>query len=80
MTPELISKWGGGWIPGNGRSLFRKNYLVCAHQNVRGDVVSYSRHDLTFEKKWDHWIKDGKQGGKKPNKHRYVAGYHRGIE
>ena len=50
------------------------------HRNVRGDIVSYSGRDLTFEKKWDQWIKDGKPEGKKPNKHRYVAGYHRGIE
>lgn len=31
-------------------------------------------------KKWDQWLRDGKPEGKKPNKHRYVAGYHRGIE
>ena len=50
------------------------------HRNVRGDVVSYSGRDLTFEKKWDQWIKDGKPEGKIPNLHRYVAGYHLGIE
>ncbi|MCA9047382.1 MAG: hypothetical protein KDA89_01555, partial [Planctomycetaceae bacterium] len=33
MTPELMQKWGVGWIPGNGRSLFRKNYLVYTHRN-----------------------------------------------
>jgi len=80
MTPELLAKWGVGWIPGNGRSLFRKGYLVYTHQNERGEVVSYSGRDLSFEKKWSKWIKDGKPEGKKPNKHRYVAGYHKGLE
>lgn len=80
MTQEVMSKWGIGWIPGNGRSLFRKNYLVYTQRNIRGDVVSYSGRDLTFESKWEKWIKQNKPEGKKPNKHRYVAGYHRGAE
>lgn len=80
MTPELMQEWGVGWIPGNGRSLFRKNYLVYTHRNERGDVVSYSGRDLTFDKKWAKWIRDGKPEGKKPNKHRYVSGFHRGLE
>jgi len=80
MTPELMKKWGVGWIPGNGRSLFRKNYLVYTHRNERGEVLSYSGRDLLFEKKWLKWIKDGKPESKKPNKHRYVSGYHKGQE
>lgn len=80
LTPELMQKWGCGWIPGNGRSLFRKNYFVYTHRNTRGDIVSYSGRDLTFEKKWDAWVKAGKPEGKKPNKHRYVSGFHRGAE
>ncbi len=78
MTPELMKKWGVGWIPGNCRSLFRKNYLVYTHRNERGEVVSYSGRDLTFETKWQKWMRDGKPEGKKPNKHRYVSGYHKG--
>ncbi|MCA9036160.1 MAG: hypothetical protein KDA91_13580 [Planctomycetaceae bacterium] len=80
MTPELMKKWGVGWIPGNGRSLFRKNYLVYTHRNERGEVISYSGRDMQFEKKWQQWLKDGKPEGKKPNKHRYVSGFHKGIE
>ena len=80
MTPELMQKWGVGWIPGNGRSLFRKGYLVYTHRNERGDIVSYSGRDLNFETKWNEWIKAGKPEGKKPGKHRYVTGYHRGLE
>ena len=80
MTPDLMRKWGVGWIPGNGRSLFRKNYLVYTHRNVKGEVVSYSGRDLNFEKKWEKWLRSGKPEGQKPNKHRFVSGYHRGLE
>lgn len=80
MTPELLQKWGAGWIPGNGRSMFRKNYFVYTHRNERGEIVSYSGRDLNFETKWDDWIRNGKPEGKKPGKHRYVSGYHRGLE
>ena len=58
-----MKKWGVGWIPGNGRSLFRKTYLVYTHRNERGEVLSYSGRDLLFEQKWLKWIKDGKPEG-----------------
>jgi 5S rRNA maturation endonuclease (ribonuclease M5) len=80
LTPELMKKWGVGWIPGNGRSLFRKNYIVYTHRNTRGDIVSYSGRDVNHEAKWQKWIKAGKPEGKKPNKHRYVSGFKRGAE
>ena len=80
MTPELLREWGVGWIPGNGRSLFRKTYLAYTHRNERGEVISYSGRDLNFESKWQKWLRDGKPEEKKPNKHRYVSGYHKGLE
>ncbi|TWT60987.1 toprim domain-containing protein [Rubinisphaera italica] len=80
MTPELLRKWGVGWIPGNGRSLFRKGYLVYTHRNERGEVVSYSGRDLSFEEKWEKWIRDGRPEGKKPGKHRFVQGFQKGLE
>lgn len=80
LTADKMQKWGVGWIPGNGRSLFRKNYLVYTHRNERGEVVSYSGRDLSFEAKWTKWLRDGKPEGKKPHKHRYVTGYKRGLE
>lgn len=80
MTPELLRKWGVGWIPGNGRSLFRKGYLVYTHLNERGEVVSYSGRDLSFEEKWEKWIRDGRPEGKKPGKHRFVQGFQKGLE
>lgn len=80
MTAELLQQWGVGWIPRNGRSLFRKNYLVYTHRNERGEVVSYSGRSLSFEEKLQRWIRDGRPEGKKPAKHRYVSGFHRGAE
>lgn len=80
MTPEVLAQWGIGWIPGNGRSLFRKNYMVYTQRDFRGEVVSYSGRELTFESKWEKWLKQNKPEGKKPNKHRYVSGFHRGAE
>lgn len=80
MTPELLTKWGVGWIPGNGRSLFRKGYLVYTHRNERGEVVSYSGRDLSFEEKWSKWIRDGCPDGKRPGKHRFVQGFLKGLE
>ncbi|QDT38382.1 hypothetical protein [Stratiformator vulcanicus] len=81
MTPELMRKWGVGWIPGNGRSLFRRNYFVYTHRNERGEVVSYSGRDLFFEEKWQQWLRRGKpDDARKPFKHRYVSGYRRGLE
>lgn len=80
MTADLLEEWGVGWIPGNGRSLFRKNYLVYTHRNERGEVVSYSGRNLSFEEKYLKWVRDGKPEGKKPAKHRFVSGFHRGVE
>jgi 5S rRNA maturation endonuclease (ribonuclease M5) len=80
LTPEFMQKWGCGWIPGDGRSLFRKNYFVYTHRNTRGEIVSYSGRDVNHEAKWQRWIKAGKPEGKKPSKHRYVSGFRRGAE
>lgn len=80
LTEELMQQWQIGWIPGNGRSMFRKHYFVFTHRNLRGDVVSYSGRSLNFDSKWEKWLRDGKPEGKKPAKYKYVAGYHRGLE
>ena len=53
---------------------------MYSHRNTHGEIVSYSGRDLSFEAKWQEWLRKGKPEGKKPNKHRYVKGYHRGLE
>lgn len=79
LTPEVAAKWRMGYIPKNGRSLF-KNWIVYAHHNEAGDIISYSGRDVAFDEKWQKWIRDGRPEGKRPAKHKYVSGYHRGLE
>jgi len=79
LTDELCRKWGVGYLPKNGRSLFR-GWFVYTQRNERGEVISYSGRDVQFEDKWRKWIAAGRPEEKKPNKHRFVSGYHRGVE
>lgn len=79
LTPEVAAKWRMGFVPKNGRSLF-KNWIVYAQHNEAGDVISYSGRDVSFDEKWRRWIQDGKPDGQRPAKHKYVSGYHRGLE
>ena len=79
LTPEVCRKWKMGYLPRNGRSLMR-GLIVYAHQNVAGDIISYSGRDAAFEEKWQQWVRDGRPEKKRPNKHRYVKGFHKGIE
>jgi 5S rRNA maturation endonuclease (ribonuclease M5) len=79
LTPEVCREWGVGYLPRNGRSLFR-GWIVYTQRNQRGDVVSYSGRDPNYSEKLLKWIRDGSPDGKKPNKHRYVSGYQRGLE
>lgn len=79
LTLEVCRNWKLGYLPRDGRSLFR-GQIVYAHQDVAGEIITYSARDPAFEEKWQQWIRDGKPESSKPLKHRYVKGYHRGIE
>ena len=79
LTPEVCRKWKMGYLPKNGRSLLR-GMIIYAHEDEAGEIFSYSGRDVNFESKWQKWISDGKPEKQKPNKHRYVKGYHRGLE
>ena len=79
LTPEVCRKWKMGYLPRSGRSLMR-GLIIYAHQNEQGDILSYSGRDAAFEEKWQKWIRDGRPEKKRPNKHRYVKGFHKGIE
>jgi 5S rRNA maturation endonuclease (ribonuclease M5) len=80
MTPELMQKWGVGYIPRDGRSLFR-GWLVYTHRNQAGEPISYSGRDPLFEEKHQAWLRQGNvDAKKKPMKHKYVKGFHRGQE
>lgn len=79
LTPEVCRKWKMGYLPRNGRSLLR-GMVIYAHENDDGEILSYSGRDVRFDEKWQKWIKAGRPNDKKPNKHRYVKGYHKGLE
>jgi len=79
LTPDVCRKWKLGYLPRDGRSLFR-GLIVYAHQNEAGEILTYSARDPGFEAKWHQWIQDGRPESQKPLKHRYVKGYHRGLE
>ncbi|MCA9076552.1 MAG: toprim domain-containing protein [Planctomycetaceae bacterium] len=79
LTPEVCRKWKLGYLPSNGRSLLR-GMVIYAHENEAGEILSYSGRDVRFDEKWQNWIRDGRPERKKPNKHRYVKGYHKGLQ
>lgn len=80
LTPEVMERWRIGWIPGDGRSMFRRDFLVYTQLDEQGDVLSYSGRDLHFDEKQKRWEEADRPADKKPAKHRFVKGYHRGLE
>lgn len=79
LTEDVCRAWNVGYLPRDGRSLFR-GYVVYTHRSERDEVVSYAGRDVLFDEKLRKWERDGCPAGKKPGKHRYVSGYHRGLE
>ena len=79
LTPELCERWGVGYLPKDGRSMFR-SWIVYTHRNQKNEVITYSGRDPGFERKWNRWLRDGKPETRKPMKHKYVKGFSRGNE
>ena len=79
LTPEVMREWGIGYLPRDGRSMFR-GWIVYTHRNEQGEVLSYSGRDVSFDEKWQKWIKSGKPDSKRPFKHKFVKGFHKGQE
>jgi 5S rRNA maturation endonuclease (ribonuclease M5) len=79
LTPEVCRQWKMGYLPRDGRSLLR-GLIVYAHTNEAGDILSYSGRDPTFADKWNEWVRAGRPEKSRPMKHRYVKGYHKGLE
>ena len=79
LTPEVCRHWKMGYLPRDGRSLFR-GHLVYAHTDEQGDILTYSARDPAFAEKWSDWVRDGRPENGKPAKHRYVKGYSKGLE
>lgn len=79
LTEDVCRQWGVGYLPRDGRSLFR-GYVVYTHRNERDDVLSYSGRDVNYDDKLRKWERSGRPETGKPAKHRYVSGYLRGLE
>jgi len=79
LTPEVCRQWKMGYLPRDGRSLLR-GLIVYAHTNESGDILSYSGRDPAFADKWNEWVRAGRPEKTRPMKHRYVKGYHKGLE
>lgn len=79
LTPEACRQWKMGYLPRDGRSLLR-GLIVYAHTNEAGDILSYSGRDPAFANKWNEWVRSGRPEKTRPMKHRYVKGYHKGLE
>ncbi|MBC8351498.1 MAG: toprim domain-containing protein [Planctomycetes bacterium] len=57
-----------------------RGWVVYTHFNQGDEVLTYSGRDAGFDEKWQKWLRDGKPHSTKPMKHKYVKGYHRGLE
>lgn len=80
MTAELMTKWGIGYLPRDGRSMFR-GLFVYTHRNAGGEPISYSARDPQFEEKQKAWLRQGEtKSSRKPIKHKFVKGFGRGLE
>ena len=80
MTEEVMRKWGVGYLPRDGRSMFR-GLFVYTHRNQQGEPISYSARDPLFEEKQAAWLRQGNPTPpKQPLKHKYVKGFARGLE
>lgn len=78
MIEELLTEFRVGWSAN--QTMFRKNYLIYAHEDEDGNVLSYSGRDLFYEEKLLKWDKAGRPEGQKPIKHRFVKGFHKGQQ
>lgn len=79
LTPVVARKWRMGYLPNSSKGLLRGR-IVYGMLDQRGDVLSWFGRDPAFEKKHKKWIEAGRPENGKPIKHRFVRGFHRGLE
>lgn len=70
LSPDICRHWKMGYLPRDGRSLFR-GMIVYAHSNEAGQILTYSARDPAFSDKWADWIRDGRPEKSRPSKHRW---------
>lgn len=79
LTPEVARKWEMGYLPRSAKGLLRGR-IVYGMLDQRGDVLSWFGRDPGFEKKYLQWVSAGRPEHGRPVKHRFVRGFHRGLE
>lgn len=79
LTPEVARRWKLGYLPQSAKGLLRGR-IVYGYDNERGDVLSYFGRDPEFERHRIDWERKGRPESGKPMKHRFVKGFHRGLE
>lgn len=79
LTPDVARHWKLGYLPQSAKGLLRGR-IVYAYENERGDILSYFGRDPDFERHRIEWERKGRPENGKPMKHRFVKGFHRGLE
>ena len=79
LTPEVARRWKMGYLPQSAKGLLRGR-VVYAYENEKAGVLSYFGRDPAFEQRRIEWERKGRPEKGKPMKHRFVKGFHRGLE
>ena len=79
LTPQVMQQWRMGYLPMSAKGLLRGR-MVYGYFDERDNVLSYFGRDPDFERKWQNWERSGRPEKGKPIKHRFVKGFHRGLE
>ena len=79
LTPELMERWAMGYLPSNAKGLLR-GHIVYGMFDEHDDVLSWFGRDVYHDAKMQKWAAAGCDPAKKPAKHRFVKGFHRGLE
>ncbi len=79
LTPEVARRWKLGYLPQSAPGLLRGR-IVYGFENEKGDMLTYFGRDPSYEQHRTEWERNGRPEKTKPMKHRFVKGFHRGIE
>jgi len=79
LTPAVMQHWRMGYLPQSAKGLMRGR-MVYGYFDEGDNVLSYFGRDPDFERKRADWERRGRPEKGKPIKHRFVKGFHRGLE
>ncbi len=79
LTADVARNWKLGYLPNSAKGLLRGR-IVYAFENEKSQILSYFGRDPAFEQHRVEWERKGRPEKSKPMKHRFVKGFHRGLE